>query len=399
MPQTSKMTKEVSFCAPSDEEVINVPNIANIRTQVNLGKWILRYLFARLIDEELVRDENYRKVLSSSSATRRSNVSQSITIPSPKTTTWFNDTVEDDSLITPRAPNGNLKAAATPSLAIGVATPHPLPFNSATQPQTHSRASVDEGSKLEKKASQQSQQRASTERTRDYFSTGSNAQPPSENHARPSTPGEDSSEASAQSPVDADKEEKPKEGTLLFGKRFRMNFPKKLGRTSVEAKPVVTDERAEESDRSEDKEEKVIEDNFFGSIQKIRNEYEQQLQTDPSQILDSGVTPSLLSETPLLNPPLNTTIIIQEDQPDSGGVADLYRGTVGSVGRDADLIEKTGPMWLGDLLLKVCCCNQELVLPLTDSSQNPPPSKEISKVAFILLPYQDLLPSIASADG
>lgn len=32
--------------------------------------------------------------------------------------------------------------------------------------------------------------------------------------------------------------------------------------------------------------------------------------------------------------------MIQEDRPDSGGVADLYRGAVSSVGQDADLIHR-----------------------------------------------------------
>jgi WD repeat-containing protein 48 len=46
-----------------------------------------------------------------------------------------------------------------------------------------------------------------------------------------------------------------------------------------------------------------------------------------------------------------TTVIIQEET--SGGSADLYRGTVATVGEDASLIEERAPMWLGDLLLRV----------------------------------------------
>ena len=132
-----------------------------------------------------------------------------------------------------------------------------------------------------------------------------------------------------------------------------MNFPKKLGRTSVEVKPAAVDEKAEESDKSEEKEEQLIEDNFFGTIQRLHYDYEEQLQNTSAQAIPSGIYPSSSNETPKLEPPPNTTIIIQEDRPDSGGVTDLYRGTVQSVGQDADLIEKSGPMWLGDLLLRV----------------------------------------------
>ena len=65
----------------------------------------------------------------------------------------------------------------------------------------------------------------------------------------------------------------------------------------------------------------------------------------------TAITPSMPNETPVLKPPLSTTVIIQEDRPDSGGVADLYRGTVGSLHEDADLLERVVPTWLGDLLL------------------------------------------------
>ena len=73
----------------------------------------------------------------------------------------------------------------------------------------------------------------------------------------------------------------------------------------------------------------------------------------PLQFPPVGITPSLPTETPELRLPLSTTIIIQEDRPDSGGIVDLYSGTIGSSGEDANLIEQTGPMWLGDLLLRV----------------------------------------------
>lgn len=167
-------------------------------------------------------------------------------------------------------------------------------------------------------------------------------------------------EAASQSPVDADKEEKSKEGTNLFSKKFRINFPKKLGRSSVEAKPVAVDQKSDASDKSEGKEDKNIDDNFFGTIQKIRYEYEEHVHNNPGQPISTGLSPSPPTETPLLRPPPFTTVIIQEDRPDSGGVADLYRGMVKSLGHDADLIEKTAPMWLGDLLMKVGASPQHL---------------------------------------
>lgn len=325
---------------------------------VNLGKWILRYLFANLIEEELARDEVYRRQLQlkHSRKVQRAPPPHLTQLPSPQTGSWHNLQAGDDSLITPRANDGNSLPAVTPGLAIGIATPHPgFAVNGSSGP--HNETLTDQASGLEKTSSNHSQSRSSTDRPKDYFSANPIAHAPSDQRAKPSTPGEDSSEASTQSPVDGEKDEKSKEGTSLFGKRFRMNmnFPKKLGRTSVEVKPAAVDEKAEESDKSEEKEERVIEDNFLGAIQKIRYEYEEHLHAAPSQPLPAGIFPSSYNETPFLEPPQNTTIIIQEDRPDSGGVTDLYRGTVRSAGQDADQIEKSGPMWLGDLLLRVCC--------------------------------------------
>ena len=144
------------------------------------------------------------------------------------------------------------------------------------------------------------------------------------------------------------------------------------------------------SDPSSDKDEglggsKVLEDNLWGTVQRVRIAYLDALARSPPEdasTLTAGLTPSLPSETPVLRPPPNTAIILQEENPESGGVADQYRGTVGSAGRDADAIERTAPLWLGDALLR-----------------NEVPAKEIVKVSFVLQPYGDLLPGIASPDG
>lgn len=333
--------------------------LANLST-VNLGKWILRFLFEKLIQEEAMRDATYREDLETNTSKPRSllreKAASSIQLPIIQPHGHQDLMSEDDSVITPRPPtNGMIRPAVTPGLTIGSATPN---MNGATLNTTADRPGTgDEGTALEKRASQHSQPRNSSDRKSDYFSSNALAKSPVEGQAKgPVTPGDTSLEgstlASAQSPVDGDKDEKTKEGGL-FGKSFRMKFPKKLGRASTDVKPAVVDEKSEESDKSEEKEDKTVHDNFFGTIQKIRYDYEEKLQHEPSEHLSAGITPSLLSETPKLQLPPFTTVIIQDEQPDSGGVADLYRGTVSSVGYDADMIEKVAPMWLGDLLLKV----------------------------------------------
>lgn len=251
--------------------------------------------------------------------------------------------------------------------------------------------------------SHQSQPRSSSERSGDYFSTRPAPNPAPQTDGKVGEPVDGAHVDGLQFPSDPppDKEEKTKESSSLFGKKFRMNFPKKLGRSSMDAKPAVVDEKSEvSSDKSSEKEDKVVGDNFFGVVQKIRYEYDEWLQKNPGQAPSSGVNPSASNETPVLRPPRSTTVIIQEDGPDSGGVADVFRGTVGSLGREADQIEKVAPMWLGELLLRVRPqASNAQDLARANRRQNQIPVKEVVKVSFVLQPYQDLLPIIASADG
>ena len=211
---------------------------------------------------------------------------------------------------------------------------------------------------MEKRQDNAGQQISSGDRSSDYFSSVPNShqsEASSENNKAPATPGEGPPGMASTSPTD-DKEEK-KKGSL-FGKNFKMTFPKnmKLGRTSTETKPAAaSEEKAEDvSDKSSEPGEKIFEDNLVGVIEKIRHDYDEQGRARPDQPLSVGITPSLPNETPVLRPPADTLIIIQEDDPDSGGVADLYRENIGALGRDADVVEKVAPMWLGELLLKVC---------------------------------------------
>ena len=252
----------------------------------------------------------------------------------------------------------------TPGLAIGMATPSIATTSGAPQSATTPAMATmmeETGMSLSRRTSKHSQGPTTAgNHGNDYFSPSTNHGPSETSSestrgavAIPTTPGEPTSTlVSPTSPTD-DKEDGKKKG--LFGKKFGMTFPKTLGRKSVEVKQIANaEEKTEvESDKSSDKEEKLIEDNFFGVIQKIRHEYDEQSEVAPEKSLVVGITPSLPNETPTLKPPPHTLIIIQEDNPESGGLADLYRGEVSQLDKEADIVEKIAPMWLGDLLLKV----------------------------------------------
>lgn len=300
------------------------------------------------------------------------NPPMSVAIPE-ETSEW--QTMES-AAATPRA-NGNHYPPMTLGMGIAMATPG---FADASSPM----------GPADKRSSQLS--RASVEKE-DYFSNAISSADTNQAAKPAQTPAPEASAEAGKTPATENGKEKEKEkepsqaktpGTP-FGKKFRMGMSfgtKKLGRSASSTapeKPAVVDEKAEESESSSNHE-KEFDDSFLGVIQRIRNEYEKQLSDNPDKPVETKVTPSLPSETPVLKLPPGTKVIIQEER--SGGSAELYRGTVETVGADADVIEQRAPLWLGDVLLT-----------------NTIPYKDPVKVSFVLYPYGDSLPGIATADG
>lgn len=324
---------------------------------VNLGKWVLRYLFANLIEEESKQDQEYREKLlekvRENNEILRSNAPGSIDLPTINVPRPSESQIAS-ATITPR-PSGAYISPATPGHGIGIISPGIPSSLPAAQAGTPLAPTAEEGSAI---SSYLDQSVTSSEKPSDYFSANPNVQPPEPstpepNAKSPVTSEEDTSfSALPPSSAEPEKEEKAKKGSSLFSKKFQMNFPKKLGRNSTETKPTATEEKPE-SEKSSTKEEKVYEENFAGVVEKIRDEYEEYLANNPVESLDTTISPSPENETPLLNIPSNIGIMIQEEHPDSAVAADLYRGTVESVGRELEEIEKSAPKWLGDLLLRV----------------------------------------------
>lgn len=194
-----------------------------------------------------------------------------------------------------------------------------------------------------------------SDRSSDYFSSRPLYQGQSQAEAdkNPLSPSDANSNSGVpQSPAEPEKEEKKKGGSL-FGKKFRMDFPKKLGRTSTDQKPPIQEEKIEETEAASVKEEKVYEANISGVIEKIRHEYEEFLAANPNRELVTAITPSTENETPRLDIPSRTSVFIQEETGDTAVASDLYRGSVGRIGQEIDQLEKSIPHWLGELLLKV----------------------------------------------
>ncbi|KAI7678094.1 hypothetical protein KC353_g22517, partial [Hortaea werneckii] len=162
--------------------------------RINLGKWVLRYLFSNLITEEIKRDEAHRKQLMSSKEQQklqRENAPTSIQLPQAPTDGW--QPSGPSSATTLKAGNGTAKPQ-TPGFNIGMATP--AINNSPAQPAATSNprsSTADDGGPLEKRTSRQSgsHSRPSTDRNSDYFSssraTNSEATTPGGTSKQPST--------------------------------------------------------------------------------------------------------------------------------------------------------------------------------------------------------------------
>ncbi|KAL1879100.1 hypothetical protein VTK73DRAFT_7324 [Phialemonium thermophilum] len=338
--------------------------------RINLGKWILRYLFANLVDEEIRRDEYHRQKLNETVEKRiaAARANPPLSLSSLPLGDRASGEFPESPLATPR-PSGSQFTPMTPGFGIGLATPGVIPEGVATP-----AASFPTAQPVEKE---------------DYFSNAIHSADTATPIAKPAqTPATEAPPEAAKTPNDTGKEKEKDNGkspSTPFGKKFRMGMSfggKKLGRSASSTaaeKPVVVDEKAEESESSSTHD-KEVDDNFFGVIQKIHREYEKQLADTPDKPVETRINPSLPTETPVLKIPPSTKVIIQEET--SGGSAEVYRGTVASVGADADIIEQRAPMWLGDLLLS-----------------NVTPMKDPVKVSFVLYPYQDLLPPISAADG
>ena len=95
---------------------------------VNLGKWVLRYLFTGLVEEEIRRDAEYRKTLETRTkempGLRGLDPPDSIEIPKITTSDAAGIlTQEGSSSSTPRPTSGLYANATTPGIAVGAITP------------------------------------------------------------------------------------------------------------------------------------------------------------------------------------------------------------------------------------------------------------------------------------
>ena len=377
---------------------------------VNLGKWILRWLFAPLVDAETNRDEDYRAELAAKGEEiERQNshlasmdipvggdVPRSLNIPIPTSPSAMTPRPGSDMYGSPMTPGFGIGFANTPGTlasSMGGSTGH----NQATSPGPGPGDYTDQLASPTQQTLDPTRNSVS-DRSSDYFTSKMHSTSvDTEKSAGDQTP------TALQSPTEPDKEEK-KKGSSLFSKKFR-DFPRKLGRTPSEVKPQQIQEegrKVEESDRSSVKEERTFESNLGGFMERIQYGYDEFLAANPGQELTSAITPIPENESPVLEIPPRTAVFIQEETGDTAVACDLYRGSVNTISGDIRKLEKSIPMWLADLLLKVGVSFRGVSstsLLTTGYDKNSIPYKDPVKLAFTLKPYDGLLPPAVKPDG
>lgn len=318
---------------------------------VNLGKWILRWLFAPLVDEEIRRDNDYRETAIAKAEELAKLNPLSTSAPGDDIPRSMGIPIHSDASATTLRPGMDFPGSPmTPGFGINVGTPSSATYLS-TSMQSNSFFPAFDGETPDALPSAHPPHDGGpssfSDRSGDYFSS----RPPQiESEKPPMSPSDAASNSGLPlSPAEPDKEER-KKGSF-FGKK--LNFPKKLGRTSTDTKPQILEEKPEESEVASVKEEKVYDTNISGVIEKIRDDYEEFLSNNPSRDLVTAITPSAENETPRLDIPPRTAVFIQEETGDTAVASDLYRGSVGHIGQDIERLEKAIPHWLGELLLKV----------------------------------------------
>ncbi|KAJ5973398.1 hypothetical protein N7481_010608 [Penicillium waksmanii] len=360
----------------ADEAGLSETDMVNFRDdqRINLGKWILRWLFASLVDEEVRRDSEYREsAVAKAEELAKLNPVLSTSAPGDDIPRSMGIPIHDPSSTTLR-PNMDFPGSpSTAGFGINIGTPSSANYLS-TSMQSNSPFPAFDAETPDVPGSLPGNPDAVP--SSDYFSTRP-SNPPQPDDKPPMSPSES---GVPQSPAEPDKEERKKGGSL-FGKKFRMEFPKRMGRTSTDAKPLIPEEKIEESESADVKEEKTYEANISGVIDRIRHEYDEFLSANPGKELATAIIPSLETETPRLSIPPRTAVFIQEETGDTAVASDLYRGSFENIGQDIERLEKAIPYWLGELLLK-----------------NQIPFKEQVKVAFVLKPFDDSLPPVVKPE-
>lgn len=313
--------------------------------RINLGIWVLRNLFDDFVRRENRLDEEYRRRLRDEAAVHPATLATPL--PAPALT--VDGPVRGSS--TSPAPRSQPPAGNGPSqYGIGSATPFlgatPTPAGKALDAAVSSHSTGPPPTDDKGGRSVLSVDYFSSRGVEEGTDTASNA---SQN--------EESSEASRNS-------SSKDGGPASFGQRFRSTFSSKKGRTSsqlsapTQLKATTSGEKPDSDGQATPmangiaKSEKRSTESL---LLEMRREYARKAPENKGVEMESMLRQCLPEEALLLRADPHTTILIQEEEEPgtSLAVTDLFQGSPLDLGRQASVLEKVMPYWLGALLLKV----------------------------------------------
>ncbi|KAK9472279.1 uncharacterized protein V1510DRAFT_134549 [Dipodascopsis tothii] len=354
--------------------------------RINLGKWVLRNLFAGLIDAELIRDEMFRRQrrreISERATLRRKAPGELSFVPPIGTPDSYPSTPVQGGY--PAHLHGSPFPVTTPGLSIGLATPAPIYNPNGAYGDAAALPPLDVG------AFDKGPGSPAAPGVTDYFSSPLSHLPSPTAALSSPTHAHTASFSHALPPTETESQDadQPAASSSLMGK-LRSFGKGKLSRTmSMDTrsdKPAPADAAADAAslaaatpaETGEDA--PMYDDTLAGVIERTRKEYEA-----AGTYTSSSFVPSMPNDTPVLKIPSTTSVIISEQRVDTGGMVDLYRGSVSTCGADVDvdLLEQVVPGWLAEYLML-----------------NRIPQKDLVKVSFVLQPYKDELPPLLNGNA
>ncbi|KAI9279517.1 WD40-repeat-containing domain protein [Umbelopsis sp. AD052] len=359
---TVHLDEQTCFDCEMYADEANLPEDYEIREEqrINLGKWVLRYLFEGFVTAELVVQEeelqNFKELQTDESPIGRSSPKFNQQLPEPQTP---NIKVTSIPAPAPIASNSNglsnVTNQATENLDLSQNTT------------THSGAATAPLTAFQRQ---------------DYFSGAHHDSPPHTPLIQAPPPAAFTSNNGPMSPTSGG----------FMGRLRNLSVKAKLGRTpSAEAKMEggMMSSLASSADNSSSLQSSnplharaasTPEQGAYNPD--MASKQTKGVATDGHQQSDlkleppvpeaaSFYTPATVNEVPTIEIPPTTTVIISEESFEASTSMDLYRGTVGSTVNDAKVIEKVAPNWLLDYLL-----------------YNKAPHKEPVKLTFVLRPHE-----------
>ena len=325
--------------------------------RINLGKWILKHLFKDLVGKEVTSEKEFRYKAEESAFARASELAAERAAKKAEDPSGESSESSHTSLpeLSKLDIESNTYANGDTLSSIGIATPLHIPTSSDNNNQESAATPTIKTPSANAKGT-------------DYFSSVANdlSDTPTSPIASPNTGSSLMNRFKSfgvKKPSKAqDKEEHEAESTSVAHNNpttptATSNNPVDSSTHSGTASTIPSSEVGQQETETGPRPVQ----NFADVLSQMQEGY--------NDILDELIEKGTLDEhsyqskplitlipdddCPPIDIPPNTAIFISEEEANTSGSKDVYRGTVETVARDVETLENVAPGWLGELLLQV----------------------------------------------